>query len=77
MKSEIYGTDGICKMVSKCDYIVAALPLTALTKNYINRTVFEAMKSNAVILIYFKLIKLNHRYLSILVEEILLLKMTL
>lgn len=35
-------------MMSKCDYVVAALPSTIHTNKYIDKAAFESMKPNAV-----------------------------
>jgi len=46
----VYGFDGLHQMISQCDYVVAAAPLTPETKSLISTAEFAAMKSSAIIL---------------------------
>ena len=47
---QIYGSDQRLEMLSRCDYIVVTLPLTAQTQGLIAQAEFEAMKKNAVVI---------------------------
>jgi len=46
----IYGPEGRLEMISRCDYIVAAAPLTAETRSMIGAAEFAAMKPEAVVI---------------------------
>ena len=46
----IYASEQLLEMLSQCDYIVLALPLTAQTKGLMGEKEFAAMKRNAVII---------------------------
>lgn len=48
--TEFFGAGRLIDMVSRCDYIVAAAPLTAETRHMIGTEAFAAMKSDAVII---------------------------
>jgi phosphoglycerate dehydrogenase-like enzyme len=47
---EIYSPDRRVEMLSRCDYVVAAAPLTAETCGMIGQPEFAAMKSTAVVI---------------------------
>ena len=47
---KIYGPDDRIGMISQCDYIVAATPLTPETRGLIGPEEFAAMKPNAVVI---------------------------
>jgi phosphoglycerate dehydrogenase-like enzyme len=47
---EIYGFDRVIEMISRCDYVVVATPLTAETRNLIGEPELAAMKPSAVII---------------------------
>jgi phosphoglycerate dehydrogenase-like enzyme len=47
---EIYGPDRIPQMLSRCDYIVVAAPLTPETQGMIGESELAAMKSTAVLI---------------------------
>jgi len=46
----IYGAGGLAEMIARCDYVVAAAPLTPDTKGLIGEAEFAAMKPNAVVI---------------------------
>jgi phosphoglycerate dehydrogenase-like enzyme len=46
---KMYGREQITAMISECDYIVVATPLTAETRGMIGETEFAAMKPSAVV----------------------------
>jgi phosphoglycerate dehydrogenase-like enzyme len=46
----IYGPEGRLEMIGRCDYIVAAAPLTAETRGMIGEPEFAAMKPEAVVI---------------------------
>jgi phosphoglycerate dehydrogenase-like enzyme len=47
---QIYGSDQLLEMLSRCDYIVVAAPLTIKTLGLIGEAEFAAMKGNAVVI---------------------------
>jgi phosphoglycerate dehydrogenase-like enzyme len=47
---QIYGPDHRIEMISRCDYVVVAAPLTAETRGMIGEPEFAAMKSTAVVI---------------------------
>lgn len=47
---EVFGLDRMLEVVPRCDYVVAAAPLTPETKALISDAVFAAMKPSAVIM---------------------------
>jgi phosphoglycerate dehydrogenase-like enzyme len=47
---QIYGSDHHLEMLSRCDYIVVAAPLTIKTLGLIGEAEFAAMKENAVVI---------------------------
>ncbi len=50
MVTQIYGPDRRLEMISRCDYIVVAAPLTPETRGMVGVAEFEAMKPEAVII---------------------------
>ena len=48
LAERIYGPDGLIEMISRCDYVVAAAPLTPQTQGMIGRRELAAMKPEAV-----------------------------
>lgn len=48
LKDEIFAPNELVKLMRLCDYVVAALPLTEATKEFINAEAINAMKPNAV-----------------------------
>ncbi|MBZ5618955.1 MAG: D-2-hydroxyacid dehydrogenase [Acidobacteriia bacterium] len=48
--SQIYAPDHRLEMISRCDYVVAAAPLTAETRGMIGTPEFDAMKPEAVVI---------------------------
>lgn len=48
--SRIYGPDGRIEMISRCEYVVAAAPLTQETRGMIGAPEFAAMKPDAVVI---------------------------
>jgi phosphoglycerate dehydrogenase-like enzyme len=50
LADQIYGPDHLIEMLSRCDYIVVAAPLSAETLGLIGEAEFAAMKSSAVII---------------------------
>jgi len=47
---QIFGPKSIVEMISSCDYVVVATPLTAETRNLIDKREISAMKNTAVII---------------------------
>lgn len=47
---EVYSPDRRLEMIARCDYLVAAAPLTAETRGMIGEPEFAAMKPNAVVI---------------------------
>ena len=47
---QIYGPDRLLEMISRCDYVVVATPLTAETRGMIGVPEFAAMKPTAVVI---------------------------
>jgi phosphoglycerate dehydrogenase-like enzyme len=47
---QAYGPDGLIEMLSRCDYVVVAAPLTAETRGMIAEGEFAAMKSTAIVI---------------------------
>lgn len=47
---QLYEPGQLLEMLSRCDYIVVTLPLTAQTQGLIAEAEFEAMKKNAVVI---------------------------
>lgn len=47
---QLYGFEQRLEMLSRCDYIVVALPLTEQTRGFIADTEFAVMKSDAVVI---------------------------
>jgi len=50
MVTQIYGPDRRLEMISRCDYVVVAAPLTPDTRGMIGAAEFDAMKPEAVII---------------------------
>jgi phosphoglycerate dehydrogenase-like enzyme len=50
LAERIYGPDHLIEMLSRCDYIVVAVPLNAETLGLIGEAEFAAMKSSVVII---------------------------
>jgi len=50
MVTQIFGPDGRLEMISRCDYVVVAAPLTPDTRGMIGAAEFDAMKPEAVII---------------------------
>lgn len=50
LADHICGQDGLLEMISRCDYIVVATPLTKETRGMIGEREFAAMKSTAVVI---------------------------
>lgn len=50
LADQIYGTDHLIEMLSRCDYVVVAAPLNAETHGMIGEAEFAAMKPSAVII---------------------------
>lgn len=48
--SQVYSPEGRLEMISRCDYVVAATPLTAETRGMIGEREFAAMKPTAVVI---------------------------
>jgi phosphoglycerate dehydrogenase-like enzyme len=48
--SEVYAPEQRTEMLSRCDYVIAAAPLTAETHGLIGEREFAAMKPNAVVI---------------------------
>lgn len=46
----VYGPDSIKEMISRCDYVVVATPLTAETRDLIGKPEIAAMKNDGVII---------------------------
>ena len=46
----VYPPEALASMVAECDYLVVATPLTDATRHLVNARIFEAMKSNAVLI---------------------------
>ena len=47
---QMYGPDGLLRMLSRCDYMVTTLPLTDQTRGLIAEAEFAIMKKSAVII---------------------------
>jgi phosphoglycerate dehydrogenase-like enzyme len=47
---QAYGPDGLIEMLSRCDHVVVAAPLTAETRGMIAEAEFAAMKSTAIVI---------------------------
>lgn len=47
---QAYGPDGLIEMLSRCDYVVVAAPLTAETRGMIAEKEFAVMKKTAVVI---------------------------
>lgn len=47
---QVYGPDGLIEMLSRCDYVVVAAPLSAETRGLFGEAEFAAMKKSAVII---------------------------
>ncbi len=47
---QVYGPEGLLEMISRCDYVVVATPLTAETHGMIGESAFAAMKPTAVLI---------------------------
>lgn len=48
--SQVYSPEGRLEMISRCDYVVAATPLTAETRGMIGEREFAAMKPTAAVI---------------------------
>src|SRR5215475_9417132 len=47
---QVYGSEKLLEMLSRCDYVVVTLPLTEQTRGLIAGAEFAVMKSNAVVI---------------------------
>lgn len=48
--TRLYPPQALASMVTVCDYVVLAVPLTDDTRHVVNETIFEAMKKTAVLI---------------------------
>jgi phosphoglycerate dehydrogenase-like enzyme len=49
LADRVYGPENLCEMLSQCDYVVIATPLTAETRGMIGAAQFAALKPDAVL----------------------------
>ena len=50
LADQIYGSDSLSEMLSLCDHVVVATPLTQDTRGMIGEREFDVMRSNAVVI---------------------------